>query len=203
MIFLYRCWKSEKPGEEEKEKSAGEKASPVVCIHFTSVRYSTETDIKTAVKRWRDVDASGVAGLWGFTLTADVADVDREWSHINWSWRCESAHLDSDQHLVAVWAEVGTFCQVDFPKRSLAQLPLQHDVLPFNVLDTWSWNTFKKKKGLWTFEALSRLYQQLITVYFVVLIVTGSVKDTWNKTGVNKDFKKRDNSTNNRVNLGE
>ena len=61
----------------------------------------------------------------------------------------------------------------------------------------------KKKKSLKTFEALPRLYQQLITVYFVVRIVTGSVKDTWNKTGMNKDFKKRDNSTNNRVNLGE
>ena len=50
-------------------------------------------------------------------------------------------HLDGYQHLVAVWAEVGTLGQVHLAKRSLAQLPLQHDVLPLDVLDTFPTKT--------------------------------------------------------------
>lgn len=45
-------------------------------------------------------------------------------------------YLDGDQHLVAVGTQVGTFCQVDFAERSFAQLPLQHNVLSFDMLDT-------------------------------------------------------------------
>lgn len=51
-------------------------------------------------------------------------------------------NFDGDQHLVTVRAEVSTLCQVDFTKGSFTQLPLQHNVLSFDMLHTWS-----SKKG--------------------------------------------------------
>lgn len=47
-----------------------------------------------------------------------------------------ATHLDGYEHLVVVGAEVCTLCQVDFAKRSFPQLPLQNNILPFNMLDT-------------------------------------------------------------------
>ena len=45
------------------------------------------------------------------------------------------SYLNSHQHLVLGGAEVVALCQEDLPKGPLAQLPLQHDVSPLNVLD--------------------------------------------------------------------
>lgn len=46
-------------------------------------------------------------------------------------------YFDGHQHPVAVGTEVGALGQVDFPKRSFAQFPFQHDVLSLDVLNAW------------------------------------------------------------------
>ena len=69
-----------------------------------------------------------------------------------WPDTIHRTHLDGYQHLVAVGAEVGTLSQVHLAKRSLTQLPLQHDVLPLDVLDTFP----TKTKG---FDSLPQIMQ--------------------------------------------
>lgn len=46
-------------------------------------------------------------------------------------------YLHSDVDLLLVWCQVVTLGQEHFPKGSLAQLPLQHNVVPLDVLDNF------------------------------------------------------------------
>lgn len=49
--------------------------------------------------------------------------------------RHSSRYLDSHEHLVLGRAQVVALCQEDFAERAFAQLPLQDDVPPLDVLD--------------------------------------------------------------------
>ena len=59
MIFLSSLKKCEKVGGEKRERE-GEKehCSTVVCIILMSVTYSTDTDVKTVVRRSCDIDVT-------------------------------------------------------------------------------------------------------------------------------------------------
>lgn len=69
-------------------------------------------------------------------LEACASEIDAsDSSALAISRKARAPHLDGNQHLVAIRAEVGALGQVDFSKCPLAELPLQHNVLPLDVLD--------------------------------------------------------------------
>ena len=67
VIFLYALWNTKKAGggKEMDEEKVKETASYLLCVFFS---YSTDTEIKTVVKHWYDVDMTAYMPFSGLFL---------------------------------------------------------------------------------------------------------------------------------------
>lgn len=52
-------------------------------------------------------------------------------------WAFPDLYLDSHMELLLVWCQVVALSKKDLPKGPFTQLPLQHDVVPLNVLHNY------------------------------------------------------------------
>lgn len=60
---------------EREEADRGNCTSTAVCILFTSVTHSTDTDIKTEVKRWCDVNMRVCRSILRFVFAENCPSV--------------------------------------------------------------------------------------------------------------------------------